>query len=188
VYLANNAAYTLLLKRYPFVDVMSIAGGFLLRVVAGAVVLSVEVSPWLLVCTGLLALLLGFGKRAHELTQTSEGANAPSSTRRALAGYRRGPLTAILLLLAAATCAAYALYTRDDRTIAYFGTGQLVWTLPFPLVGIARFLDLSLWRPRAESPTDAILRDWVTGLVVAGWAAAVLSIIYGTVIHGSVAP
>ncbi len=174
-YLVNNAAYTLLLKRYPFVDVASIACGFLLRVVAGAVVLGVEVSPWVLVCTGLLALMLGFGKRAHELTQVGRGGAA---TRDSLALYGHTGLRWTLVVLSVATCTAYALYTRDGRTMAFFGTTRLIWTLPFPVAGVIRFLDLALWRPRRESPTDAILRDWFIGLVVASWAAVVLAVVY----------
>lgn len=182
-YAANNIAYTLWLKRYSFVDVMSVTSGFLLRVIAGALVLKVVISPWLLVCTGLLAALLGFGKRAHELGQVLEQAvdraePVPTGTRASLAGYKLTSLTWILLVLAMATCATYALYTRDARTIAYFGTGWLILSLPFCVVGIARFLYLALARPRAESPTDAILRDGLFLLNAAAWGAAVLLIIY----------
>jgi 4-hydroxybenzoate polyprenyltransferase len=179
-YLANNLFYSLRLKRVPFLDVVLIAGGFLLRVWAGALAIAVPVSPWLLACTGLLAGLLGFGKRAHELMQATSGARDAADTRASLAGYRAHHLRWALLLLAAATSAAYALYTQDGHTVAFFGTRSLVFTVPFCVLGIARFLQLTLWRPREESPTDAILRDWPFLLNLAAWGATVVAIIYGT--------
>ena len=177
-YLANNVAYTLLIKRIPFVDVLSIAGGFLLRVVAGAFAVGVVVSPWLLVCTGLIACLLGLGKRAHELSQARASDRAAATTRAALSGYRLGPLRAILIVLAVATMTAYALYTRDDRTVAFFVTEQLIWTTPFCVLGIGRFLQLALSGARDDSPTDTILRDPMFLLNLAAWGAAVVAIIY----------
>lgn len=179
-YLANNLLYSLWLKRVPFLDVAMIAGGFLLRVWAGALAIAVPVSPWLLACTGLLAGLLGFGKRAHELLQAEAGARDASGTRAALAGYRAQHLRWALVVLAAATSVAYALYTQDAHTVGFFGTRWLVCTVPFCVLGIARFLQLALWRPREESPTDAILRDWPFLLNLGAWGATVLAIIYGS--------
>jgi decaprenyl-phosphate phosphoribosyltransferase len=176
-YGALNLAYTLHLKRIAFVDVLVIASGFLLRVVAGALAIGVPVSPWLLACTALLASLLGFGKRAHELTQTS-AADAPHATRASLAGYSAGALRWAMYALAAATSGAYALYTQDLRTVEFFGTRQLVWTLPFCAIGIARFLMLALWTPHDDSPTDAILRDPVFLVNILLWGGTVLFIIY----------
>lgn len=172
-YLAINLAYSLYLKRLAFVDVTLIAAGFIVRVVAGAVAIGVEASPWLLACTALLSAMMGFGKRAHELGQMGSG-----TTRAALAGYRLGALRWVLLVLAVATTAAYALYTQDSRTVAFFGTRRLLFTLPFCVLGIARFLQLAIFRPRQASPTDAILRDglFLSNMVV--WTAAVLAIIY----------
>jgi 4-hydroxybenzoate polyprenyltransferase len=175
-YFAIQLAYSIKLKHIAFLDVAIIAGGFLLRVVAGAFAIDVPMSPWLLACTGLLAGLLGFGKRAHELIGAGDSA---ADTRAALAGYSAGVLQAAMYLLALATVAAYALYTRDHRTVAYFGTGNLIWTLPFCIIGIARFLSLALWKPRADSPTDAILRDWTFMANLLLWGGTVLLIIYG---------
>ena len=179
-YAALNLAYSVGLKRVAFVDVLLIAGGFLLRVVAGAVAIAVPISPWLLACTALLAAMLGFGKRAHELAQAEAAGRDPRDTRAALHGYHPGALRGIMYALAAATGAAYALYTQDDRTVAFFHTRQLIWTLPFCLVGIERFLRLALWRPRPESPTEAMLRDWPFMLNILAWGIVVLAIIYGS--------
>ena len=174
-YMVVNLAYSLRLKHIAFVDVGIIAGGFLLRVVGGAYAIDVPISPWLLACTGLLAAMLGFGKRAHELSATGDGA---ASTRAALAGYSLTVLRVAMYLLAAATTAAYALYTQDDRTVTFFGTRELIWTLPFCMIGIVRFLGLALWKPRADSPTDAILRDWLFMANLLVWGCAVMTIIY----------
>jgi 4-hydroxybenzoate polyprenyltransferase len=178
-YLANNLAYSLVLKRIAFVDVLLIAAGFLLRVMAGGLAIDVPVSPWLLACTGLLASLLGFGKRAHELLQAEAAEVDARTTRASLAGYRVRDLRWAMMLLAFATTAAYALYTQDHHTVSFFGTRALVFTLPFCLFGIARFAQLALWRGGDDSPTDAILRDPAFLLNLVAWSATVVAIIYG---------
>jgi decaprenyl-phosphate phosphoribosyltransferase len=177
-YLANNLAYSLALKKIAFLDVLLIAVGFLLRVMAGGLAIDVPVSPWLLACTGLLASLLGFGKRAHELLQAEAAAIDARTTRASLAGYRVRHLRWAMTLLAIATSAAYALYTQDHHTVSFFGTHALLFTLPFCLFGIARFAQLALWRGGDDSPTDAILRDPIFLLNLLGWAASVVAIIY----------
>jgi 4-hydroxybenzoate polyprenyltransferase len=175
-YAVINLAYSIGLKRIAFVDVLMIAGGFLLRVVGGAAAIDVPVSPWLLACTALLATMLGFGKRAHELHRAGGEA---TTTRAALAGYSLGVLRWAMYVLAVATIAAYAMYTQDDRTVSFFGTRQLIWTVPFCVLGIARFLQHAMWKPREHSPTDAILRDlpFIANFLL--WGATVLLIIYG---------
>ena len=178
-YLTINLGYSFGLKRIAFVDVLLIAAGFLLRVVGGALAIGVVVSPWLIACTGLLACMLGFGKRAHELLLAGKHDRDPAATRPSLAGYDLGLLRVVMLLLAAATVVCYALYTEDRRTVRFFGTRDLIFTLPSAVLGIARFLQLALWRPRLHSPTDAVLRDWPFLLNLAVWAAAVVFIIYG---------
>ncbi len=178
-YGVNNLGYSLGLKRIAFLDVLMIAAGFLLRVWAGALAIAVPVSPWLLACTGLLACMLGFGKRAHELMQ-AEGTERPAhDTRASLAGYRLRTLRVALALLAGATVIAYGLYTQDHHTIGFFHTRMLIVTVPFAAFGILRFLRLALWKPRDESPTDAVLRDWPFLVNLAAWGAVVIAIIYG---------
>jgi 4-hydroxybenzoate polyprenyltransferase len=177
-YASINLSYSLGLKRVAYLDVALIALGFLLRVLAGALVIDVPVSAWLVACTGLLAALLGFGKRAHEVNLALRHDRDPRETRASLGGYSPLLLKWILCALALATCAAYALYTQDPRTVAFFHTRQLIWTLPFCVLGIGRFLQLALWRPRAHSPTDAMLRDWPFLINMSVWGVAVLLIIY----------
>lgn len=177
-YLANNLAYSLFLKRIAYLDVLMIGGGFLLRVLAGGFAIDVPVSAWLLACTALLACFLGFGKRAHELQQALRQNRPPRETREALGGYGLSTLRFALTVLSIGTCAAYALYTKDARTIEAFQTDQLLYTLPFCVIGIARFLQITLWMQTDESPTDAILRDWPFLANIFAWAGAVFTIIY----------
>jgi len=176
VYMVQNIAYSVRLKRIAFVDVALIASGFLLRVLAGAAAIDVPASGWLLICTALLALFFGFGKRAHELAWAQRTGEV--TTRASLAGYRLPVVHALMLVLAVVTCVAYVAYTLDDHTIRYFGTDRLVWSAPFVALGILRFLFLALYNPSDDSPTEAMLKDpWFLADLV-GATAAVLTIIY----------
>jgi 4-hydroxybenzoate polyprenyltransferase len=179
LYLAQTTAYSVRLKHVAFVDVIMVASGFILRVLGGAYAIPVPASHWLLFCTALLALFFGLGKRAHELAAVIQSGGVIGETRASLAGYRLPVLRAAMLVLGAATAVAYILYTRDPRTVAFFGTDRLVWSAPFPAIGITRFLMLALWRPRAESPTEAMLRDPVSLGAIVAWAGVVIYILYG---------
>lgn len=178
LYLVQNVAYSLRLKHVAFVDVALLASGFLLRVLAGAAAIAVPASGWLLACTALLALFLGLGKRAHELAW-SRDSGSNHVTRAALSGYNLAVVRPVMYVLAIATCAAYVAYTLEPHAIELFGTRDLVYSAPFVALGIARFLSLSLWSPRIDSPTDAMLRDPWFLLDLLAATATVLYIIYG---------
>ena len=174
-YLLLNLAYSLSLKHIPFVDVLSIAGGFLLRVLAGALAIQVPASPWLLICTFVLACFLGFGKRAHELASAGERAIAQ---RAVLSRYRLPHLKVILWLLAVGTCLAYVLYTVSPQTRQFFGTDRLLYTTPLAAFGVVRFLVLVSRKASKDSPTDEMLRDLPFMANLAVWAVATMGIIY----------
>lgn len=178
VYLIQNVAYTLKLKEVAFVDVLLIASGFILRVLAGAAAIDVPASGWLLICTALLATFLGFGKRAHELAWAERTGRA-AITRAALAGYTLNVLKLAMAILAVLTCAAFIAYTVDVHTIESFGTDRLVYSAPFVGLGIVRFLSLALWWPKDDSPTDAMLRDPWFLAIVGSAAVTMLYAIYG---------
>ncbi|MFT3691866.1 MAG: UbiA prenyltransferase family protein [Kofleriaceae bacterium] len=178
LYAGLNVAYSVKLKHVAFVDVGLIAVFFLLRVLAGAEAIAVPASKWLLACSGLLALLLALGKRAHELAW-AERAGAASATRAALAGYRLNHVKWAMYALAVATPLAYVAYTFDSHTVEMFKTDRLVYSAPFVALGIVRFVWLALYRPKDESPTDAMLRDPWLLLDLAAATATVLYIIYG---------
>ena len=174
-YLLLNLAYSMAFKHVPFLDVLSIASGFLLRVQAGALAIGVPASPWLLICTFVLACFLGFGKRTHELATAGERAK---EQRAVLSKYNLSHLKIILWVLAFATTAAYVLYTISPQTTSYFGTTRLLYTSPFTLFGVIRFLRIVSNEASADSPTDEMLHDipFMANLVL--WGVATMSIVY----------
>lgn len=174
IYVLLNIAYSMGLKRVALVDVMIVALGFVLRAVAGAEVIDVEISPWLVVCTLLLALFLGFGKRRWELVALGGEA---TSHRAALAGYTTVLLDQLIAVTTASTVVAYALYTLAPETQAKFGTDQLIWTLPFVLFGVFRYLWLIHGAQQGGNPTSALLRDWPIVVTAVLWLCTVLWII-----------
>jgi decaprenyl-phosphate phosphoribosyltransferase len=173
-YAVNNVAYSLKLKHIVYVDVLSIAAGFLLRVAAGAFAVDVDASTYLFLCTGLLATYLGFGKRAHELAHAGDRASAQ---RAVLESYRADVLRGALYATAVATFICYVLYTRSEHTVRFFGTTHMLWTAPFAAFGLLRFYVL-VQRPRGESPTEELLKDAPFMLNLLTWAAAITLIIY----------
>lgn len=177
VYFALNVAYSFKLKQVAYLDVLCIALGFILRVLAGAFVLGIPASPWLLACTGLLAMFLGFGKRAHELA----GGEGATKQRSALAGYDPKMLRVVLWLLAAATIGVYAAYTLSEHVVELFATQRLIYTVPFGVVGILRFIHLATTRREAESPTEEMLRDPLFMINFVAWLALIAAILYGWV-------
>jgi decaprenyl-phosphate phosphoribosyltransferase len=167
-YLALNFLYSTKLRATPFLDVAAIALGFLLRVVAGGEAISVPLSPWIILNTFLLAFFMGLGKRLQELST-----HGLSSGRSSLKGYTTKSLRLMLYLTGGATAGAYALYATAARLS--FGTDFTLLTIPFPALGILRFVQLC-GRP-GLSPTEAILKDPLFLGVVGIWSALVILIV-----------
>jgi hypothetical protein len=157
------------------VDVLTIGMGFVLRAVAGAVVVEVPISHWLLVLTVMLALFLGFSKRRQELVTLGAGA---AEHRENLSRYNARLLDQLIGISAAATLIAYAIYTISPETIEKFGSGQLGLTLPFPAYGIFRYLYLVYEKDGGGSPAEALLTDRPLLACVGLWGLAVIAIIY----------
>jgi len=178
IYFAQNIAYSVKLKQIAFLDVGLIASGFLLRVLAGAAAIDVPASGWLMLCTALVALFVGLGKRAHELSWADRAGTA-HTTRAALLGYRIPVVRVAMLVLALATLGSYLAYTVDPHTVELFHTTRLAYSVPFVALGILRFLFLALWYPKDDPPTEAMLKDPWFLLDLAGATAVVLYIIYG---------
>jgi decaprenyl-phosphate phosphoribosyltransferase len=174
-YLVQNLAYSFRLKHVPFVDVASIAAGFLLRVLAGAAAIPVPPSFWLLTCTLLLASLLGFGKRAHELRTAG---TKSGGQRKVLDRYNPAVLRLLIYLLAGFTVAAYVGYTQSYHALSFFGTRRLLLTVPFVAFGVFRFVWLTQRKTDSESPTDSMLRDAPFMVNLLGYAVAIVAVIY----------
>ncbi len=175
-YLGLLALYSGPLKRIVIVDVLTIAIGFVLRAWAGAVVVGVPFSDWLMVLTLMLALFLGFSKRRHEILTLGDRATGHRSI---LADYSAQLLDQMIAVVAAATLIAYVIYTASPETVQKFGTAQLELTLPFPAYGIFRYLYLVYRKDGGGSPSEALLTDGPLLTAVALWGLAVILIIYG---------
>jgi 4-hydroxybenzoate polyprenyltransferase len=173
-YLALNFAYSRFLKNLVIIDVMAIAAGFLLRVVAGALAIPVAISFWLLLCTGLLALFLAFGKRRHELVLLEVNA---SSHRPILDEYSPYFLDQLIGVASTSTVVAYALYTISPDVREKLGTPWLGLTIPFVLYGIFRYLYLIHQKDLGGNPTETILTDPPLLVDILLWAVAVLIIL-----------
>ncbi|MEM7154980.1 MAG: decaprenyl-phosphate phosphoribosyltransferase [Myxococcota bacterium] len=175
-YFVLNVAYSFRLKQIAYLDVLLIALFFILRVLAGAFAIGVDASPWVLACTFLLALFLGFGKRAHELATARDA----RKQRAALARYDERSLRWILHALAAAVVVTYAAYTRSPQTVLAFGTDALIYTVPLPMVAIVRFIHLATRNEDSESPTDGMLRDPIFMSAILLYVVATGAILYWT--------
>ncbi len=173
-YLALNLAYSAILKHVVIIDVMIIAAGFVLRAVAGGLAIEVPISAWLLVCTTLLALFLGFGKRRHELTLLTDSA---TDHRKSLESYSTPFLDQMISVVTASTVVAYAFYTLSPEVADHFGTRWLSLTIPFVLYGIFRYLFLIFHKEMGGNPTRLMLTDPPLLVCVLLWLAAVLIII-----------
>jgi 4-hydroxybenzoate polyprenyltransferase len=175
-YVGLLAFYSGPLKHVVIIDVLTIAIGFVLRAAAGAVVIDVPISNWLLVVTILGALFLALSKRRHELVLLGDEA---TSHRASLQEYSPYLLDQMISVVTASTLVAYAFYTINPETVEKFHTTHLGLTLPFLLYGIFRYLYLVHQKEGGGSPAEMLLNDRPLLACVALWAVAVALIIYG---------
>ncbi len=169
------AAYSFWLKHIVILDVLTLAIGFVLRAIAGAVVIDVEFSSWLLLCTIMLALFIALSKRRHELTLLGENAH---SHRKILEEYSPHLLDQMIGVVTASTLMAYALYTMAPETRDKFGTSYMILTIPFVIYGIFRYLYLVHHKEQGGSPTKLLLNDKPILLNVLLWVLVSVLIIY----------
>lgn len=174
-YALMQVAYTMGLKRVALLDVFFIAFGFVLRALAGAVVLDVFISPWLLLCTLLLALFLALCKRRHEKVVLNE---LGVTTRDSLRGYNERLLDQLIAIVSAATIVCYALYTLWPDTVEKFGTYALGFTIPFVMFGLFRYLDLVYRHQKGGQPERILLTDVPLLLSLVGYGITVLVVLY----------
>lgn len=175
LYLALQFAYTYWLKEVVILDVMAIAAGFVIRAGAGGVVIDVPVSPWLIICTFLLMLFLGFSKRRHELTLLEHRA---TDHRASLREYSPYFLDQMISVVTASTVVAYAIYTVSPEVREKLGTERLYLTIPFVLFGIFRYLYLVHQRDEGGNPTQLLLSDRPLLADVVLWVLAVALLLY----------
>lgn len=175
LYLALNALYSLGLKTVAILDVLLLSLGFVLRVLGGGEAIGVAVSAWLLLCTIFVSLLLAVAKRRHELILLAGDA---ADQRRVLDHYSPLLLDQMINVVTAGSVLAYALYSISPETVERFHTQYLVYTIPFVLFGIFRFLFLVYQSTSDLNPTESMLQDAPFMANMLLWAATVLAIIY----------
>lgn len=175
IYFLLQLGYSLKLKRVVILDIFVIAAGFVIRVIAGAVVIDVPISSWLLICASLLSLFLAMSKRRHELVLLE---NKAIEHRPILREYSAYLLDQMIAVVTASTLIAYCLYTISEETVAKFGTRNLVWTSGFVLYGIFRYLYLVHQKGKGGSPEEIVLQDKPLLLNIVLWIGAILFILY----------
>jgi len=175
IYLVTCLAYSLRLKDVVILDVILIASGFVLRAVSGAVLIGVDASVWMVLCTSMVALLVGFGKRRHELVLLEGSAE---DHRRNLSEYSVDFLDSIMAICSGAALITYALYTRADETVARVGSNGMLITIPFVVYGIFRYLFLIQRRQAGGDPVQILFRDRPTLLNLLLWILTAGLVIY----------
>ncbi len=176
-YAALQAAYTRWLKRVVLLDVLIIAAGFVLRVVAGGAAVGAAISPWLLICTFCMALFLALCKRRHERRLMND--TRDTRFRPSLAGSSTGLLDLLIAASAVAAVAAYSAYTQWPDTVQKFQTRGLGWTIPFVVLGILRYLHLVYRRDQGDQPEFILLTDPPLLADIALFAATALWVLAG---------
>jgi len=173
VYLAINLLYSFVLKNIVIVDVFTVAGGFVLRAVAGAVAIDVPASPWLYVCTVLLSLFIGFGKRRHELIVLARNA---TNHRAILKEYTPQLLDEMVSVTTASFVMAYSLYTFSAENLPR--NRAMMITIPFALYVVFRLLYLVHVKNEGGSPEEMILKDRSLFVALVLWAITIVGILY----------
>lgn len=175
IYAGINTAYSFGLKNVVLLDIFIIAGGFMLRMLAGAAAISVEVSSWLIICTLFISLFLAIMKRRGELRKSYKG----NETRKVLKDYSEELIRIVLSTSVAGSIMSYTLYTVSEHTIEYFHSNKMILTVPIVMYGIFRYIYIDEKLQNSEDTVNAILQD--KGLLICGlvWIISTLVIIYG---------
>ncbi|MFP4362652.1 MAG: decaprenyl-phosphate phosphoribosyltransferase [Spirochaetia bacterium] len=175
LYITMNIIYSKWLKSFPILDVIIIALGFVLRVTAGTFAIGVQLSNWMLLTTFCLSLFLGFGKRRNELAHVQE-----NNTRKVLQEYSLETLNIFIIISSALTIICYAMYSIDIEVISRTGTSSIIFTVPFVIYGIFRYILLLFTDPDIEDPTDAVTTDISIIVTCILWALSIIGLLVFT--------
>jgi len=175
LYFMINIIYSVYLKHIFILDVMCIAFGFIFRVLSGTVLINVGSSEWLITCTFLLSLLLGFSKRREEIASLGENA---VYHRKVLKEYDRGFLQHVPYVLVSSSIVCYMLYTVSDDAVSRFGTKNLVYTTLFVIYGLLRYVYIAYEKNNGADPTQVLFQDAPTVINILLWIIAAGFIIY----------
>lgn len=174
-YLVVQLAYSLLLKHLVILDIFCIASSFFMRVMAGAFVIDVSISSWLLVCTLFVSLFIALCKRRHEMLLLEDRA---VDHRKVLGKYDVLLLDQMISVVTASSVVAYSVYTLSSETVSHFGTANLKYTIPFVLYGIYRYLYLVYCKRQGGSPETILLTDIPMIVNLIGYSVVVFVVLY----------
>jgi 4-hydroxybenzoate polyprenyltransferase len=179
-YIGMNVAYSLFLKNQTFIDVMVIAGGFLLRVLAGTVAINVELSRWMLLTTFFLSLFLGFGKRRKEMLVTA----GSTQHRVVFQDYSVDLLNCLIIVSASLTIITYSLYVVTSKAMISLGPDKFIATIPFVVFGVFRYLFLIYKQNNGGDPAEVLLKDRAMIADVALWVITIFALLGFTIFSG----
>lgn len=173
VYLAINLAYSLGIKHVSVVELFFVASGFVIRLIGGAYAIQIALSPWIIIATGMLALLMVAGKRRGDIAQE----NDELQKRKSLANYNVAFLNSMLTAMTGGTIVVYLLFCVSDYAVVRFSAGVLITSVPVAL-GLLRYLQLIIVHGQGESPTDLVLGDRGMLAILAAFGVAFAYLIY----------
>lgn len=177
IYIITNILYSWFIKSIVLLDVFFISFGFMIRVLGGAVAISVSLSSWMILTAIFISLFLAISKRRAELSQVISTDNIEKQ-RKVLKEYSVEFADELNTIAAAGTIISYALYTVSERTIQVFGTDRLIYTTPFVIYGIFRYMYLIHKKNLGESPTSIVIKDLPIIINVLIWFVVCIVIIY----------
>lgn len=176
LYVGLNIVYTIKLKHIPIVDIFIIASGFVIRIFIGGVVTHIKIYPWIVIMTFLLALLLSLAKRRDDVLILLE---TNDRTRKSIDGYNLAFIDMSMMAMAAITIVAYIMYTMSPEIMLKFRTDKLYFTTFFVILGIMRYMQITLVEKKSGSPTEVLLKDRFLQSTIFCWIITFGILIYG---------
>ncbi len=173
-YMLLNLAYSHGLKHIPIIDIVCIATGFVLRVLAGGAATGIDISPWIVIMTFLLALFLALAKRRDDLLLIAQG----KRVRKAIDGYNLEFISLAMGIMASVIIVAYILYTVSPEVVAKHGTDNLYITAIWVLLGLLRYLQITFVEEKSGSPTLVLLKDALLQAVIVMWLVNIFILLY----------
>lgn len=174
-YLLLNIAYSQGLKHLPIIDIVCIAMGFVLRILAGGVATGVRISHWIVIMTFLLALFLGLAKRRDDLVLNHQG----HDVRKATDGYNLEFISLAMGIMASVIIVLYILYSVSAEVVAKHGTGHMYVSGIWVLLGLLRYLQITFVAQKSGSPTRVLLKDYLLQAVIVLWLVNIYILLYG---------
>jgi len=176
-YYVMNIAYCVRLKQYAIIDVIIVSLGFVLRIWVGGVAAGISLSEWVIIMTFLLALFLAFAKRRDDvILYENTGVSQRKNTNR----YSLDFMNQVITVIAATTIVSYIMYTLSREVVERFGSRYIYFTAIFVLMGIIRYLQITIVDSKSGSPTKVLLRDRFIQCCIVGWIGLFIVIIYGS--------